>query len=50
MCKHRLHKSAKDRVTPAGLGSFNLLILAGAILVVVVAVGLIIWLADVRLW
>jgi hypothetical protein len=50
MCKHRLHKSAKDRVTPAGLGSFNLLILAGAILVVVVAVGLIIWLADLRLW
>lgn len=49
-CKHRLHKSVKDRVKRAGSGSLNLLYLAGAILVVVVAVGLIIWLADIRLW
>jgi hypothetical protein len=52
-CKHRLHKSAKDRVRAGGAGKFNLLYFGAAVLVILVATGLILWLADVprpRLW
>lgn len=52
-CQHRLHKSVKDRVRHGGSGRLNLLYLGAAVLVVVVATGLIVWLADVpipRLW
>jgi|688.fasta_scaffold77661_2 hypothetical protein len=52
-CQHRLHKTVKDRVRRTGSGRFNLLYFGAAILVIVVAAVLVIWLADIpfpRLW